>query len=401
MSNSLYQKLKNLYPEEVEAKDSEELISQLVEKAWDEEEFVILPFDKYKDRHHLSAVYIRQWAHLLEEGAKRNKNPKLTYFSIKEGVSKNVDISSKYFIYDINDPLRYTDRAEVFLNKLVENKVGSGFTKANKYIIDSRDMLLSSTTLKGMNAITKIELAIYIAAQWGKSEHTRMFLSQNGGSPIDEKLKEIIVLGAQRLFQQSWTWVESKDRTIPLYLDPVIPYSRPVTDVFANNLEEFSEKERSQQYTSIASSHFTLFPYNRNILIVISDYTPYFLREILAPISPGEIIAYSNRLINKGTSKSDHYFVGSLSSHKMHVDASICGPVLIGFDDVFFNEYNRVAQFDQTGFFLPKGTTEQSANIQHRRLVEMTAGFDDIKDYYQYLKNSNQVAQNATFNELP
>jgi hypothetical protein len=242
---------------------------------------------------------------------------------------------------------------------------------------------------KVINALTKIELSLFIAAQWAKSKQAReeaILKSLSGSTTSDEELKNLIILGAQRLFRQRWSWIESKKYNLPLSIYPVVPYDRMKIDDKNNRTENV--------LTSILNSKVTLFPYNKEILIIITDdkLDKYFT-ECLDRPNLTDVYGYANTLYLANHLSKDHYYIDKLVGHTMNIKLLNENPELIRIDEFFFAQYTLITTLNQKTFFVISDEKWKN-KIKMPNEVSTEIGFNN-KDYYTvYLKETKQIPKN-------
>lgn len=385
--------------EMVSNEEVKQVVTTVVYKAWEIAVNKELPPGSYVKRHHLSSVYIRHWASPVN--SKRLPNVRLEHIhsTSLEKLQINVKKDNSHFYYDLKDKLRYSDAMEYFLGLLVENSVSQAFDDTNQFLNHITNASVGIEKLKKMDGSNRLKLALYIAAQWIKSQPTRMALEDSS----DTYLIKALIRATIGAYQKQWIWVESEKENLALSLSPTFPYP-----VKADSIYEFQKILPRHQHNGyindLAFSKITLFPYNKSILLIMVDDSTSFEEFLvsLTPFVPEQIFLYKNFLGYEGADNSieygkDVFLIGKLKSSPVNFKNCVEHNNLYGqnymtfIDLLLFNEYNFQVRLNQNTFFcLPEFLTS-SRIIGIQNFSVWGQGYNNREDFYSYLKSLDKV----------
>ena len=377
--------LREKLPSQVKPQIVESIIHEKVDKAWEDSQEIVFEEDKYLLRHHISKTYLRQLAYDSYSNQERVKFPRFKEIESNtlKNLESNIDINSEHFAYSLEDKFRYSDKIEAFLGKGIENEVGPVFSSINKFITNYSEAPETANGI-AMSARNKMDLSIFIAAQWAKAEPNRKEFIKDA----DEVLLANAKIGAFEIYQRPWVWISSKNWSLPFNKSPVFAYAKKITD-FSNYQEVWEEKNWNQYFTSIGTAPFLYFPFSKNVLIVIGHD---FFNHVKHLLSLGDVAltTYSTSIETQPDSTKDLLYLGNLANHTINITNTENKTALGRLDTLFFKKYTNITARESLSFYV-----NDESNWRNKIPIKSNAiirtGFSREKDYESYLRRTGQM----------
>jgi hypothetical protein len=385
---AMRKRLRNSVSTMISEEEILEYVSHEVNRIWDKTAESNFEPTQYVLRHHLSVLYMRQWAKNLHDETGIKPDLEFVKYSEEGELIGVVDHLSSDFVYDIKDELRYSDRLEAFLSKSVEQWGGDGFKSGNDFI-NEREKGNKEDLAQNMNSLTKIRLALFITAQWGKSKRMRE-ASPKQNSDLDLNLKNLIINASVHLFKKRWAWIESDCFELTFSADPVQLYPILGKNLASLTGIEVSAEEKEMEYHSFFVSSMCLFAYNKNLLLVIGDTFPGYVHSLVSSQleDVDTIYCRTEQMRYNGIPSKDLFYLGELAGPWINIHRTKKSKKALRsrLDLLLFAEYNQqIIRYDNSVF------TRNSDDTMIPGEVIFFKGFDNNEDFNDFLKEKGQI----------
>lgn len=295
----------------------------------------------------------------------RLKEVSLDTMTVTNSYLHNEKIADFAYLKDENNPLRYSDVEELFLRE-TETQGNETIMKYNKFLSGVLQGIETNISLQIPHVEVRASLAIRVASQWARTKKARKTFHENfedHNKTWEEKnFLETIIQSAAEVATWSWNWIISDEHELLLTPEPVLVYAKPTEEI----PEIDSEKYKNKMYHSFFTTSTIMFPFNKNILLVLTKH-PNLRSELMSHLSgeselhfdyPTSHVGIKYDDLEDAIDKNDHYFYPkspynivnvSCSQAKAHPDGKnwVQEDIILSLSmqQLYFSEYNAAITY--------------------------------------------------------